>query len=335
MRRPRPSRSPTPPTPARSARAARTARRPRSGPTDRRGAEADGPGWLQRSVPNLYPVLTGPDERGAGPARDSGLSSPADPLRGSARAAEPELFRTAEAHGGHEVIVNSPRHVSALADLDEAELAGALAAWRTRLAAHQGEAAYVHLCVNEGPKAGSTLPHTHAQLFALPFVPTEIARERERFNAYHERTMGGHLLEDVLVEEVRRRDRLVAIDGEAALICPWASRSPFELRLVPRSAEAELRARRRWGGAARAGARRPPRDLRRGTPAQPLGPHRAARDGRVPLASRHRAAALGPGRLRARHRSRHRLLPARAGRRRPAGRHPGLARGPVQIASAA
>ncbi len=205
------------------------ANRPAGGP--------DTPGWLQRSVPNLYPVLTGPDERGAGPARDSGLSSPADPLRGSARAAEPELFRTAEAHGGHEVIVNSPRHVSALADLGDDELAGALSAWRIRLAAHQDEAAYVHLCVNEGPRAGSTLPHTHAQLFALPFVPTEIARERERFNAYHERTMGGHLLEDVLVEEVRRRDRLVAIDDEAALFCPWASRSPFELRLVPRSVQ--------------------------------------------------------------------------------------------------
>ena len=86
------------------------------------------------------------------------------------------------------------------------------------------------------PLAGSTLPHSHAQLFALPFVPTEVARERERFTAYHERTMGSHLLEDVLVEEVRRRERLIAIDDEAALICPWASRSPYEMRLVPRSA---------------------------------------------------------------------------------------------------
>ena len=33
---------------------------------------------------------------------------------------------------------------------------------------------------------------------------------------------------------MRRRERLVAIDDEAALICPWASRSPFELRVVPR-----------------------------------------------------------------------------------------------------
>lgn len=202
------------------------------------GGEPDGPGWSQRSVPNLYPVLAGPGPVGRDePAtRDPGLTSAADPLRSSARTGEPELFRTASARGAHEVIVNVPRHAARLADLDEAELAAAIAAWRTRVAAHAGEASYVHLCVNEGPLAGSTLPHTHAQLFALPFVPTEVARERERFTAYHERTMGGHLLEDVLVEEVRRRDRLVAIDGEAALLCPWASRSPYEMRLVPRSA---------------------------------------------------------------------------------------------------
>ncbi|HEX2389396.1 MAG TPA: hypothetical protein VHI96_09795 [Solirubrobacterales bacterium] len=188
-------------------------------------------------MPNLYPVLTGPGaaaESAPGPP-ESGLTSAADPLRASARASEPELFRTASAHGAHEVIVNSPRHVACLADLDDAELAGAMAAWRARIAAHADDASLVHLCVNEGPLAGATMPHTHAQLFALPFVPTEVARERERFTAYHERTMGGHLLEDVLVEEVRRRDRLVAIDDEAALICPWASRSPYEMRLLPRS----------------------------------------------------------------------------------------------------
>ncbi len=188
-------------------------------------------------MPNLYPVLTGPDEIGPSPIHESGLTSSSDPLRSSARASEPELFKTASAHGGHEVIINAPRHVSSLADLDAGELEGAVAAWRARVAAHADEASFVHLCVNEGPDAGSTLPHAHAQLFALPFVPTEVARERERFTAYHERTMGGHLLEDVMVEEVRRRDRLVAIDGEAALFCPWASRSPFELRLVPRTVQ--------------------------------------------------------------------------------------------------
>ena len=57
--------------------------------------------------------------------------------------------------------------------------------------------------------------------------------------------MGAHLLEDVATEEVRRRERLVAVDDEALLVCPWASRSPFELRVIPRDAGAALRARRR------------------------------------------------------------------------------------------
>jgi len=43
-----------------------------------------------------------------------------------------------------------------------------------------------------------------------------LARERERAGAYRERTGGNSLLGDVLVEEVRRKERLVAIDEEAA-----------------------------------------------------------------------------------------------------------------------
>ena len=88
------------------------------------------------------------------------------------------------------------------------------------------DASYVQLIVNEGGGAGASLEHTHAQLYALPFVPAAVARERERAGAYAERTAGAGLLADVLVEEVRRGERLVAIDDEAALICPWASRSP-------------------------------------------------------------------------------------------------------------
>ena len=138
------------------------------------------------------------------------------------------------------MIVHAPEHVTSLAALPEERFAGAIAAWRTRMAARAADAALVHLIVNEGPDAGASLEHSHAQLYALPFVPAALARERERAGAYAERTAGGGLLSDVLVEEVRRRERLVAIDDEAALICPWASRSPFELRVVPRKPAARF-----------------------------------------------------------------------------------------------
>ena len=96
-------------------------------------------------------------------------------------------------------------------------MALAVDVWRERMRAH-ADAACVHLIVNEGAEAGSSVPHTHAQLFALDFVPAEIARERERFGAYATRTMGGNLLGDLLQQEVRRRERIVAIDAEAVLV---------------------------------------------------------------------------------------------------------------------
>jgi UDPglucose--hexose-1-phosphate uridylyltransferase len=186
-------------------------------------------------VPNLYPALGGEAERATSePSAEAGaFATPGDPLLASKRAGEPDLFSSRPAAGSHEVLINAPQHVTAMAELDEAQFAASVATWRERMRAH-AEASYLQLIVNEGGGAGASLEHTHAQLYALPFVPTAVARERERVGAYGERTAGGGLLSDVLVEEVRRRDRLVAIDDEAALICPWASRSPFELRVVPR-----------------------------------------------------------------------------------------------------
>jgi UDPglucose--hexose-1-phosphate uridylyltransferase len=230
------------------------------------GGEPDTPGWTSRAVPNLYPVVADPggDRRGStsstsrgqpqAASRESGIASSIDPLHDSTRGAEPDLFRSAPATGGHEVIVHAPEHSTSLATLSEERFAGAVAAWRERMGAYP-HASYVHLIVNEGPEAGASLEHSHAQLYALGFVPTAVARERERAAAYHERTMGSHLLGDVLAEEVRRRERLVAIDEDAALICPWASRSPFELRVIPRRSTASFEADHAGTGMLRAALR--------------------------------------------------------------------------------
>jgi len=217
------------------------------------GGEADSPGWTSRVVPNLYPALAGAgdgaepgsttDGEAAAPSPTGGeagaFASAGDPLLQSRRAGEADLFASRPATGAHEVIVNAPQHVTAMAELSEERFLGAIATWRERMRAHS-DASHVQLVVNEGAGAGASLPHTHAQLYALPFVPAAVARERERAGAYSERTAGGGLLSDVLVEEVRRRERLIAIDEEAALICPWASRSPYELRVVPRRESARF-----------------------------------------------------------------------------------------------
>jgi UDPglucose--hexose-1-phosphate uridylyltransferase len=178
------------------------------------GAGPDTPGWQVRVVPNLYPALE-PDAE-------------APP-----RHANQQLFWSGPATGAHEVIINAPQPVSSLGDLPPEQLATAVDIWRERMRVHD-DASCVHLIVNERREAGASLPHTHAQLYALEFVPSAIARERERFRAYATQTMGGNLLADLVQQEVRERERIVAIDDEAVLLSAYAGRVPYQLMLAPR-----------------------------------------------------------------------------------------------------
>jgi UDPglucose--hexose-1-phosphate uridylyltransferase len=184
------------------------------------GGAPNSPGWRVRVVPNLYPALS--------PNSDEPQPN-----------ADPDLFGAKAATGQHEVVINCPRPVQSLADLTAEELALALDAWQSRLAFHEGSACR-HLFVNEGLQAGASLPHTHAQLVAMDFVPERVAREREAFTAHASRTAGANLLSDVLAAEVRGRDRIVQVDDEAVLLAPWASTASWQLMLVPRNPEPDF-----------------------------------------------------------------------------------------------
>ena len=215
-------------------RATRTAPRRRSTRCGRTAARRR-PGWRVRVVPNLYPALA--------PAT---APRPPDPL--AEGRGEPELFAVRPAAGAHEVIVNAPR-------------AGVLAARAGRPAAGGGDGGvagadarprraprYVHVIVNEGREAGASLPHTHAQLYALPFVPAAVARERERFTAYSERThgpqpAGGPAPGGGAAARAGRRRRLRGGGASARS----RRRVPFHLQIVPRRPGGALRGR----GAAR------------------------------------------------------------------------------------
>ncbi len=178
-----------------------------------RADAADG-GWAARAFENRYAALA---PNAQDPPREASL----------------DLFASAAARGHHEVVVNSPRPVTTLAALDPQELALAMGLWRERMAEH-ADASHVHLHVNEGAGGGASQPHSHAQLWALDFVPAAVARERERCAAYATRMQGSDLLGDLVGAEVRLRERLVGYDDEAVLLAPYASQVPYQLMVVPR-----------------------------------------------------------------------------------------------------
>ncbi|WP_205696308.1 DUF4921 family protein [Conexibacter sp. SYSU D00693] len=185
------------------------------------GSAPDTPGWRVRAVPNRFPVVTAEGEEPEPVARR-------------------ELFTAQAATGAHEVVVNAPEGVQSLGDLPVEQVELAMGVWRARMRAHAERAACLHLFVNERPEGGASLPHTHAQLVALDFVPAQVARERERFAAHAVRTMGGDLLQDLVQEEVKQRKRLVAYDDDCVLLAAYAPRTAFQLLLAPRAG------RERW-----------------------------------------------------------------------------------------
>ena len=200
--------------------------------------EPNGPGWSVRVVPNLFPALAPADRRPEGDSEGGDARRP-DETATSRASGSSELFNARPATGAHEVIVNGPQPVATLAELPLEQVITAIDVWRERMRTH-ADSPYVQLIVNEQSEAGASLEHTHAQLYALDFVPAAVARERERFGAYATRMMGQNLLGDLVAEEVRLRERVVALDEEAVLMAPYASRLPFQLMLAPRRPRARF-----------------------------------------------------------------------------------------------
>ena len=184
------------------------------------GGPADSPGWRARVVPNLYPAF---------------VDEPAVAVGAPPLAAE-------RAVGRQEVVVHSPRHVSSLAELDEAELTGIAAVWRARAeAARAAGFAYLHVLVNEGRAAGASRSHTHSQLVALPAQPPV---------AIAEQTGGAACaLCALLAAETAGGERLVAHQGGLVLLCPFAGRAPYELLAAPVDCEDDAFASERLGAA--------------------------------------------------------------------------------------
>ena len=98
---------------------------------------------------------------------------------------------------------------------------------------------YVQVVQNVGRQAGALTDHLCIDLYGLPQIPHRLGEE-----------LGGaarYLIREgvcpwcrLVRDEVARRDRLVYQDASTVCFAPWASRSSFELWVVPRHHEADF-----------------------------------------------------------------------------------------------
>jgi UDPglucose--hexose-1-phosphate uridylyltransferase len=178
------------------------------------GTEPDRPGWRVRVVPNKFPAFAGPPQA---PRNNGGL------------------YRAAPTAGVHEVVVHNPDHTATLADLPQPAVAGVVAAWRQRLAAHaDGPFGAVMVIVNQGRTAGASLEHPHSQVFATAGRPERVAAELDRL-------AGDGCAACAMVAAERDGPRVVERTGGLLTVCPWASSVPFEALLLPERHQDRLR----------------------------------------------------------------------------------------------
>ena len=86
---------------------------------------------------------------------------------------------------------------------------------------------------NRGSQAGATVEHSHSQLIVGPVVPITIIEEMEGSEVYY-RYRGRCIFEDIIHQELADESRIVLESSEFVVICPYASRFPFETWIIPR-----------------------------------------------------------------------------------------------------
>jgi UDPglucose--hexose-1-phosphate uridylyltransferase len=170
--------------------------------------------WSVRVVPNKYPVLR---------------------VEGSLERWGNGLYDLASGIGAHEVIVETPDHGAAMAELSVQQLTDVLRVFRARLAdlTRDVRFRYLMLCKNHGIEAGSRLSHSHSQIIAIPEVPHEVATKLRTAHEYF-RQKERCLFCDIVRQEIQQGDRLVLDAARYVAFLPFASAFPFEAALYPR-----------------------------------------------------------------------------------------------------
>ena len=173
-------------------------------------------GWSTRVVPNRYPALT--------------------PEGAAGRQSEEGFFTKMEGTGVHEVIVESPLHNTTFAQMDRSQVERVLFTYRARYndLKRVGLVRFVSIFKNRGESAGTSLEHPHSQVVATPIAPPYIRRKLDiAIQYYHD--MGSCLYCDLFRHELQMGTRVTMETANLAVFHPYASRSPFETWVVPKT----------------------------------------------------------------------------------------------------
>ena len=178
------------------------------------------PGWMVRAVPNKFPALTS-----LGEIEKVGVG----------------IYDMTSGIGAHEVVIETPDHQKALADLTLEEMVAVIGQYRSRYhkLAQDSRFKYIFIFKNFGASAGATVEHAHSQIIALPMVPKSVVEELKGAEYYYQ-YRGRCVFCDIIGQEYQDRERIVSENHGFLAFCPFVPRYAFETWITPKAHSAEF-----------------------------------------------------------------------------------------------
>ncbi|WP_437205476.1 galactose-1-phosphate uridylyltransferase [Planctomicrobium sp. SH664] len=180
----------------------------------RDGGVPNGPGWRVRVIPNKFPAVR---------------------VEGQLEKRGEGIYDKMNAIGAHEVIIECPHRETNMSRLSVDNIREVLWVYRDRLVDLKRDRRLVHGLIfkNKGARAGASLDHAHSQLIVTPIVPIAIQEELEGAREFYD-YRGRCIFEDMIQQELASEVRVVLETEHFVVICPYASRFPFETWILPR-----------------------------------------------------------------------------------------------------
>jgi UDPglucose--hexose-1-phosphate uridylyltransferase len=177
------------------------------------------PGWKVRVIPNKFPALR---------------------IEGEMNREAEGVYDRMNGIGAHELIIDTPEHNQAFEEQPVADIALALTACKERMIDLQRDVRFRYILVfkNVGREAGASLSHSHCQLIATPVTPYHVKAKLTGAMDYYQRKERS-VFHDILRQEQRDGRRVVFENDGFLVFCPFASRFPFELCLLPKRQAAD------------------------------------------------------------------------------------------------
>ena len=144
------------------------------------------------------------------------------------------IYKSRPGVGFHEIVVLR-NHDRYLAQYSSLEIKKILMAYRERYLSLAKDKCvkYISIFHNHGKEAGSTVPHLHSQILALPIVPPDVSHSINGSRRYfHEYKKCIHC--EMLRQEAKEKKRIIYENKDAIVIIPFASKVNFEMRIFPK-----------------------------------------------------------------------------------------------------